>query len=275
MIGRRLNHYVILERIGKGGMGEVYRARDERLHRDVAIKVLPEGLLADEKARQRFRREALALSQLNHPHIATIHDFDREGGVDFLVMELVPGQSLDETVLAGPLGEAEIRRHGVQLAEGLAAAHEQGVVHRDLKPANLRVTPDGRLKILDFGLSRLMQPPAGASLSTTQSVGEIAGTFQYMAPEVLQGASADARSDLFSVGVVLYEMATGRRPFGGESSTELFFATLNQAPTPPRSLNPAISPALEAVILRALEKNPSDRYPSAAALKLDLESEDV
>ena len=271
MIGRRLDHYVILERIGEGMEGEVYRARDERLHRDVAIKVLPSGLLTDEKARRRLRSGALALSQVNHPNIATIHDLDRVGEVDFLVMELVPGQSLDQMLLAGPLAETEIRRLAAQLAEGLAAAHGQHVVHRDLKPANLRVTPDGRLKILDFGLSRLTRPLPGVSVTTTQAAGEIAGTYQYMAPEVMQGGSADARSDLFSVGVILYEMGTGRPPFTAGSVPELFYATVNQAPAPPRSLNPALSPALETVILNALEKNPHRRTASAEALKRDLE----
>ena len=158
LVGTELGHYRIVEKIGAGGMGEVYRARDEHLARDVAIKVLPPGTLTDESARKHFHKEALILSQLNHPNVATIHDFDTQQGVDFLVMEYIPGITLSEKVAAGPLPEKEVLRLGVQLAEGLAAAHDHGVVHRDLKPGNLRVTSDGRLKILDFGLAKLRLP---------------------------------------------------------------------------------------------------------------------
>jgi len=158
MVGKTLSHYRILEKIGAGGMGEVYRARDEHLGRDVAVKVLPTGTLTGEHDRKRFRKEALALSKLNHPNIETVHDFDTQEGVDFLVMEHIPGVTLNDKLAAGPLLEKEVLRLGVQLAEGLAAAHERGVVHRDLKPGNLRITPDGRLKILDFGLAKLIQP---------------------------------------------------------------------------------------------------------------------
>jgi serine/threonine protein kinase len=172
MIGTTLGRYRIVEKIGAGGMGEVYRARDERLQRDVAIKLLPQGLLADEAARKRFHKEALSLSRLNHPNIATVHDFDTHSGVDFLVMEYVPGDSLDQKVAKGPLPERESVRLSLQLAEGLAAAHEQGVVHRDLKPGNLRVTPDGRLKILDFGLAKLVRPEPSSDAAGTRSLSE-------------------------------------------------------------------------------------------------------
>jgi serine/threonine protein kinase len=187
VIGRTLSHYRIAERLGTGGMGEVYRAHDEKLDRDVALKVLPEGALADEAARSRFRKEAHALSRLSHPHIATIHDFDSEDGIDFLVMELVTGQSLEEALRPGPMPEKDVLRLGTQLARGLQAAHAQGVVHRDLKPSNLALTPDGLLKILDFGLARLMNPrPAGPGHTTaTETAGVVAGSPPYMAPEQL------------------------------------------------------------------------------------------
>ncbi len=204
MIGKTLSHYRVVEKIGAGGMGEVYRAHDERLERDVALKVLPAGTLSDESARKRFRKEALALSKLNHPNIATVFDFDTQDGVDFLVMELVEGVTLSDKLTAGALPEKEIARIGTQLAEGLAAAHEQRVVHRDLKPGNLRVTPDGRLKILDFGLAKFVRAVGG--ITTTEGTTEsapteaMAGTLPYMAPEQLRGETVDARSDLWASG---------------------------------------------------------------------------
>lgn len=270
MIGRVLGHYRVVEKIGAGGMGEVYRAHDERLDRDVALKVLPAGLLADEAARRRFRKEAQALSRLNHPQIATVHDFDSQEGVDFLVMELIPGTSLSERVGAG-LPEKEVLRLGVQLLEGLAAAHEARVVHRDLKPGNLSVTPDGRLKILDFGLAALVRPQTEESASTgSLSDGMVAGTPPYMSPEQLRGESVDARTDVYAAGAVLYELATGRRPFG-ESGPRLIDAILHQAPEPPSAVGKGISSALEFVILKALEKEPGRRYQSAREMGVDLE----
>src|SRR5271157_3505292 len=188
LVGSELGRYRIAEKVGAGGMGEVYRAHDQHLARDVAIKVLPPGALSDESARKHFHKEALILSQLNHPNVATIHDFDTQQSVDFLVMEYIPGITLSEKVAAGPLPEKEVLRLGVQLAEGLAAAHERGVVHRDLKPGNLRITSDGRLKILDFGLAKLWHPVTATA--TTESLSEtqaMAGTLPYMAPEQLLG----------------------------------------------------------------------------------------
>jgi serine/threonine protein kinase len=219
MVGQRLGHYLIAEQIGAGGMGIVYRARDERLDRDVAVKVLPAGSVSDETARKRLRKEALALSRLNHPNIETIYDFDTQQNIDFLVAEMIPGVSLDHKLAAGPLPEKEIVRVGTQMAQGLEAAHDAGIVHHDLKPANLRQTPDGRLKIVDFGLAQDFASPSNASTTTSRgSDGGISGTLPYIAPEHLQGEKVGPRGDIYSAGTVLYEMATGRTPFQEKSS---------------------------------------------------------
>ncbi len=271
MIGQTLGHYRVVEQIGAGGMGLVFRAHDERLDRDVALKVLPPGTLTDENARKRFRKEALTLSKVNHPNIETVFDFDTEDGVDFLVMELIPGVTLDERLAAGELSEKEVIRLGAQLAEGLAAAHAEGVIHRDLKPGNLRLTPDGRLKILDFGLAKLLRPVSdvAATESLSKTHGAV-GTLPYMAPEQLQGEPADARSDLWAAGAVLYELATGRRPFPQSSAPMLIDAILRQAPVPPRAVNANLSPELERIISKSLEKDPEHRYQSAKELGADL-----
>jgi serine/threonine protein kinase/tetratricopeptide (TPR) repeat protein len=270
MIGQTLGHYRVLEQIGAGGMGLVFRAHDQRLGRDVAIKVLPPGALTDEKARKRFRNEALALSKLNHPNIGTVHDFDTQDGVDFLVMELILGVTLDEKLAAGALPEKEIGLLGTQLAEGLAAAHQQGVVHRDLKPGNLRLVPDGRLKILDFGLAKLLEPATATATTTSWSGTHGAvGTPPYMAPEQLFGAAADLRSDIWAAGAVLYEMATGRRPFPGQGP-KLIEGILHEPPAAPSTINRKVSPGLEAIILKCLEKEPENRYHSAQEIAVDL-----
>lgn len=271
MIGKILGHYRVVEQIGAGGMGLVFLAHDERLDRDVALKVLPPGTLTDENARRRFRKEALTLSKLNHPNIETVFDFDTQEGVDFLVMELIPGVTLDEKLSAGALPEKAVIRLGTQLAEGLAAAHAEGVVHRDLKPGNLRLTPDGRLKILDFGLAKLLRPVSDAAPteSLSQTRGAV-GTLPYMAPEQLQGEPADARSDIWAAGAVLYEMATGKRPFAQESAPMLTDAILRQAPVPPRALNANLSPELERILYKSLEKDPERRYQAAKELGVDL-----
>jgi TolB-like protein/tRNA A-37 threonylcarbamoyl transferase component Bud32/Tfp pilus assembly protein PilF len=263
-------------------MGVVYRAHDEKLDRDVALKVLPQGTLADEEARERFHREARMLSKLNHPNIATVHDFDTQDGTDFLVMEYVSGKTLDEVLGRGPLAEKELARLGVQLAQGLVAAHEAGVVHRDLKPGNLRITSDGRLKILDFGLAKLLesarevQPGTGSmetAATVTLSKGDsaAAGTLPYMAPEQLRGEKIDARSDLYAAGAVLFEMATGRRAFAETQAPRLITAILSQAPPALQTLNPRASPVLEGIVQKALEKDPELRYQSARDLRVDLE----
>jgi serine/threonine-protein kinase len=270
-VGINLGHYRIAEKIGAGGMGEVYRAHDEHLARDVAIKVLPAGTLSDPSARRHFRNEALALSKLNHPGIATIYDFDTQDGVDFLVMEYIPGITLSEKLAGRPLAEKEVLALGVQLAEALAAAHAEGVVHRDVKPGNLRVTGDGRLKVLDFGLAKLRLPvvPSAATESIDQTLA-MTGTLPYMAPEQLLGEEADARTDIHSAGAVLYEMATGQRPFGKLERAQLITAILRQAPVPPAQLNPQVPAELERLIGKCLEKDPENRYQSAKELAVDL-----
>lgn len=266
IVGRKLGHYRIIERIGAGGMGVVYRARDERLEREVALKVLPDGVLADDRARHRFRKEALALSRLNHPNIATVHDFDSADGIDFLVTELIPGISLDHKLGAGALPQAEVIQIGIQLADGLQAAHREGVIHRDLKPANLRLTPEERLKILDFGLAKTVDPVDGASLTQSMPEAGPAGTLAYMAPEQLKGEKLDARSDIWAAGAVLYEMATGQLPFKGKTATELADEILHASPP----LLQKVQPPLSDVISKCLEKKPEHRYQSAKELAVDL-----
>ncbi len=270
MIGQKFNHYRIIEEIGAGGMGVVYRAYDERLDRTVAIKVLPPGLL-DEAAQKRFRREALALARINHPNIATLHDVGTESGTDYLVMEDIQGITLEERIQKGPLPIPEVLALAIQMCEGLAAAHERGIIHRDLKPGNIRLTPDGRLKILDFGLAeRAAGPsPAGATVTTTQTQ-ETSGTIPYMAPELLQGQPADVRSDLWAVGAVLYELSCGRRPFPGNVSTAVAADIIHKQPVTPRYFRPEIPGGLETVILKCLDKKPSSRYVSARAVLQDL-----
>src|SRR5437867_2251544 len=267
MIGQTLSHYRILEQLGRGGMGVVYRSRDERLERDVAIKLLPEGALADPEARQRSRREALALSRLNRPAIATVHDFDSQDGIDFLVMEYVEGETLASRIAAGPLALDEVAAFGARIAEALEAAHEQGVVHRDLKPGNIMITRRGAVKVLDFGLASLLQTaerPAGGWVTTQTDVR--LGTLPYMAPEQLLGKSTDSRTDLHALGVVLFEMATGTLPFKNPVSTALVYEIINDAPPRPTTLRPDLPAGLEESILRCLGKSPGDRYASAREL---------
>jgi serine/threonine protein kinase/tetratricopeptide (TPR) repeat protein len=273
MIPQKLSHYSVLEQIGAGGMGVVYRAHDDQLDRDVALKVLTPGTLSDDRARQRFRREALALARLNHPNIGAVYEFGSDAGVDFLVMELVSGVTLDAKLTAGPIPEREVTRLGAQLADGLDAAHSQGVIHRDLKPGNLRLTSDGRLKILDFGLAQWADTEDASAITATltRNDHEISGTLPYMAPEQLRGHKADARTDIYSCGAVLYEMVTGKRPFPGVSGPQLVGAILEQPISRPSATNRHVSSALESIILKALDKEPERRYQSAREMKIDLE----
>src|SRR6266404_4857612 len=215
-VGQVLGHYRIVEQIGAGGMGVVFRARDEQLDRDVALKILPKLTLLSEPARRQFRREALSLAKITDPCVAMAFDFGQDNGIDYLVTEYVPGLTLDAKLAGRPLPEEEVFQLGKQLAAGLEAAHKEGVIHRDLKPSNLKVTPDGRLKILDFGLAYILKletAEATATAPLTESYSD-AGTLPYMAPEQIKGQTPDARADLWSAGAVLYEMSTGRKPFG-------------------------------------------------------------
>jgi serine/threonine-protein kinase len=271
LIGLEFGHYRILERVGSGGMGVVYRGYDAHLDREVAIKVLNPGTIADDHSRKRFRNEALALSKLNHPNIATVHDFETHEGRDFLVMEFIQGIKLADRLVEGSLPEKDVIALGIQLAEGLSAAHEHAVVHRDLKPGNLLLNSEGRLKILDFGLAKLRLPakesPASETLSETHA---IAGTLPYMAPEQVLGGEIDARTDIHAAGIVLYEMATGLHPFSAVDRSELISAILRSAPTPASRCNSRLSPELARIIGKCLEREPEDRYQSAKELGIDL-----
>jgi len=274
MIGQRLGCYRIVEKIGAGGVAEVYRARDERLGRDVALKVLHPGTLRDEAGRKQFRNDALALARLNHPNIETFFEFGTQGRVDYLAMELIPGTTLSEKLKGGPLPEHEIVHLAKQFAHGLAVAHEQGVVHRNLKPGNLMVRSDGGLKILDFGLARLLRSAQAVDVrqSVTTDTGTLTRTVPYMSPEQVRGEHADARSDIYGAGAVLYEAATGRRPFPQTHGPTLIGAILHQIPEPPSSINCQLTLGMESVILKTLEKKPLARYQSAAELRAALEA---
>ncbi len=252
-------------------MGVVYRARDERLDRDVAIKVLPPGLIADETARKRFRDEALALARLNHPNIAAVYDVGEQDGSDYLVMEYLAGQSLADKLRAGPLPNSEVIAFGTQIAAAIEEAHEQGVVHRDLKPANIIVSPKGHAKVLDFGLAKILRE-AGSD-TPTQSITEtkgIAGTPQYMSPEQAVGNQLDARTDLWSLGIVLYELLIGRPPFEGNSNLAILRAITETSPKPLRDLLPELPDDTQRIVSRAMERDLTKRYQSAAEMKRDL-----
>ena len=273
IVGRVLDHYRVIEQIGAGGMGLVFRAVDEQLERDVAIKVLPVGMLADEAARKRFRREALTLAKLNHPNIGTVYEFGSQEGFDYLVMEFVAGVAVDAKLASGPLPEKEVLRLGFQLADGLASAHDQGVIHRDLKPANLRLTRDNRLKILDFGLAQFIRSEGdlGLTVSISTTGTQVTGTLPYMSPEQLRAEPTDQRADIWAAGAVLYELITGRRPFPQSQAPLVIDAIFNKQPDFPSALNPNISPGLEMAIVKCLDKDPERRYQSARELRIDLE----
>src|SRR5512132_3537224 len=253
--GVRLGPYEILAPLGAGGMGEVYRARDTRLEREVAVKVLPAAAREDREARERFRREALALSRLNHPNIEMVLDLGEDAGTDYLVLELVPGESLAQRVSRGRVPEREAAEIGAQVAEALAEAHERGVMHRDLKPANVMLTPKGRAKVLDFGLAKFSQQPSDETQTMGLTrVGTTTGTPAYMAPEQLLGEAIDPRADLYALGVVLYELTTGQRPFRAATMAALTNEVLHGRLASPRTLEPGLSGRAEGVILRAMER---------------------
>ena len=268
--GARLGPYEILSAIGAGGMGEVYKARDTRLGRDVAIKVLPAGFAADPERRHRFELEARAVSALSHPHICVLFDVGSQDGIDFLVMEYLDGQSLAQRLRKGALPRAQVLEIGAQVADALASAHRRGIVHRDLKPANIMLTKSGA-KLLDFGLAKLRPKPGGrvadvSALSTqgpATSPGAVMGTVPYMAPEQLEGKETDARTDLFALGCVLYEMLTARRAFGGDSEASVISAIMTGEPPPLSTLQPLTPPALDRLVRRCLKKDPDDRWESA------------
>jgi len=267
-------HYRILDEIGIGGMGVVYKAEDTKLGRSVALKFLPDHLAKDPAAVERFRREARAASALNHSSICTIHDVGNEGGRYYIAMELLEGQTLREAILRGPLDLQRALEIAIQIADGLEASHQKGILHRDIKPANLFLTTEGKTKILDFGVAKMAfktADRASPSVSTELTSGHaVLGTLQYMSPEQVLGKPLDAPTDLFSLGVVLYEMTTGQHPFTGETSGAIQNAILHKKPLTAGKLNPELPPELDQVISKALEKDPELRYQSAAELRTDL-----
>ena len=281
MIGRTLDHYRIEAKLGEGGMGVVYAAQDLHLARRVAIKVLPPDQVGDPGQRgalwARFVREAKAASALNHPNIVTVYDIRSEGGVDFIVMEYIQGRTLDEVVPAQGMRPAQAVKYGVQIADALAKAHGAGIIHRDLKPSNIMVTEEGRIKVLDFGVAKLLSPAedsADAPVLTRHPMtaeGAVIGTPAYMSPEQAEGRKLDGRSDIFSFGSVLYEMVTRQMPFAADSQLAVLIRIVREDPAPPRQLAPAVSPELEQLILRCLRKDPARRYQTMADLKVALE----
>jgi eukaryotic-like serine/threonine-protein kinase len=279
LIGQTVSHYRIGEKLGVGGMGVVYKARDSRLDRALALKLLPETLAQQPQALERFRREARAASALNHPGICTIYDIGEQDGRAFIAMEFIDGETLRSHIHGKALPLEEVLKLGIQIAEALDAAHAEGIIHRDIKPANIFVTKRGQAKVLDFGLAKLVPKglatadadSGGESPDSNSIVGVISGTPSYMSPEQVRGDDLDPRTDIFSLGLVLYEMATGRRAFGGGSGGAIIEAVLTRTPVPVRSINPDIPTRLEGIIDKALHKDRSQRYQHAADMLADLQ----
>jgi non-specific serine/threonine protein kinase len=276
LIGKTLGHYEITASLGRGGMGEVYRARDTKLRRQVAIKVLPPALTADPERRMRFQREAQTAAALSHPNIAVIHEISEHEGSPFLVMELIEGQTLDEATQGKTLSMKEWLHYAVPIAEAIAHAHRNGVVHRDLKPSNVMITEDGRVKLLDFGLAKLLEPDLETDQTALETIsqeltraGKVIGTVAYMSPEQARGQTIDHRTDIFSLGILLYQLATGRLPFAGDSDIESLNATLTEDPPPLVETAPEFAPEASRVVAKSMEKEPDRRYQSAAEIVTD------